>query len=188
MPPATVIGLAHHLSTGHFDTVIEWGSGGSTILAVALGIPQIISVETDPSWSARVRGIAADSFPEDSLNLDLRGFDCGPVGPWGYPRDQLSAERVRDYVNEGLQHASRERTLYLVDGRYRLACMTSILSILEPTSIAILDDYRPRPAYWLLDKYQIPDGFLGHAAVYEASERSPATQPSLDAEWWMNPA
>ncbi len=142
---------------------LEFGSGGSTVLANRLGV-RTITVESDPFYGAAVRkaltnpGLTTMVFPKVGLTKE-----------WGMP--------VFFKKRKGLRYASapfdRLDSLFpdfvMVDGRYRIAC---VLETARQAHLAgsiaqlMLDDYEGRPRYHVLEGYLgIPER-IGRAAVF----------------------
>jgi hypothetical protein len=64
------------------NIIVEYGSGGSTLLAAKLG-KKIISVESSNSWLIELLGSAAhQNLPGNIIPL---WADIGPTGDWGSP-------------------------------------------------------------------------------------------------------
>lgn len=183
MPAETVAGLAIMLASGRYSRVVEWGSGGSTLLAAGFGL-EVTSVETDPQWLQRVNRAIIDTFPSARPNVHLRGCDMGPVGAWGRPLGAPSTEVVRTYVALGME-AAGPRTLFLIDGRFRLACSGSAVLLGGTDSGLLFDDYRVRPQYWPLESLTYPVRFLGHAAVFDCRDLEASEADRLVPDAWL---
>ena len=70
---------------------LEYGAGGSTILAVKSPARQIVSVETDTNWIDRLK---KNELIAPALGNTFRHIDVGPVGEWGVPRGE---EKIRNW-------------------------------------------------------------------------------------------
>lgn len=130
------------------DVVLEYGSGGSTLLAVASPAKRIFSVESDPSWIGRLRRDDAVSAAERSGRLLLFHADIGPVREWGMPDGPY--HRNWDVYALGIWESigSELPDLCLVDGRFRVACALSacVIEGFAGRTIAI-HDFWNRPYY-----------------------------------------
>ena len=98
-------------------SVFEFGLGESTYLANHLGVANYAGVDSDPVWVSQTRAKVSDHFR-------FYFADIGPTKAWGYP------ERVLDKATQMYQLAplaaeAHSFDVYLVDGRYRVACMLS---------------------------------------------------------------
>ena len=109
---------------------LEFGTGGSTLLAVRTGIAKIVAVESDPAWAAAVR-----SHPEVAPRVaDGRAVvlhaDIGAVANFGSPASATSARRWPAYISTAWAEWARGDAfpeLVLVDGRFRVACCLSVI-------------------------------------------------------------
>jgi hypothetical protein len=67
---------------------LEFGSGGSTVLATTTVSSRVISINSSQQWLDSVRANAT-SAPGDRLILHY--VDIGPTGDWGAPTDNNNA-------------------------------------------------------------------------------------------------
>lgn len=127
-------------------SVIEYGAGGSTLLALDLGIKKLVSVETSPQWVEKLRAHPVVANAEESGRLKLIYVDIGPVGRGGRPIDLSRAESFRTYAPAPWEYCDNPH-LVLVDGRFRVAAaLESGLRAGNDTVIAI-HDFWNRPHY-----------------------------------------
>jgi hypothetical protein len=138
-----------------FSCYIEYGAGGSTVLAARFLNKKIISVESDPRWIKRVKR-ATGRLPSGKSFLLLQA-NLGSIQDWGTPID------VQDgYANyaelpwrlDGVTFNSP--CLILIDGRYRVTCFLSALQFAPLGSIIIFDDYYDRPEYFVIESIATP--------------------------------
>jgi len=148
---------------------LEFGSGGSTMLANRLGIPSI-TVESDRFYAAAVRG----ALPSPQLATVLTP-DMGLTGPWGMPLFARETKGQR-YVGAPFDVLSdRFPDFIFVDGRYRVACVLESArqaAAAEATATVLLDDYEGRPAYHVLEQYLGKPELIGRAARFVIGQRS----------------
>lgn len=132
-------------------SILEYGAGGSTLAACALGA-DVVTVESDRMFLDAVIAKAA------ALQGRLTPIyaDIGPIGNYGIPletavtTDNLRA--WREYVRlpwEHFKRVGREPDLIFVDGRFRVACVLESLLALSPESrcVILLDDFVGRANY-----------------------------------------
>lgn len=119
---------------------LEYGSGGSTILASKFA-SKIVSVETDAVFAKAVR----KALPETAINVSILTPDIGFTRELGFPVfDRPSPSRIAKWKR--LPQAPWNRCfeppdLILIDGRMRVACaLESLLQVGAATRI-LLDDY-----------------------------------------------
>lgn len=142
---------------------LEFGSGGSTVLANALAVPSI-TVESDRFYGAAVRNAI--------INGDLTRIvipKMGITGPWGMPMFFRRAKGPR-YVTAPFELIDETYPDFiLVDGRYRVACALESarrVHMRGATAELMLDDYDGRPFYHVLESYLGTPKRIGRAAVF----------------------
>lgn len=147
---------------------LEFGCGGSTLLADRLGV-RMISVESDPYYAAVVR--RALSRPEGAQILTP---PMGLTREWGMPLFRRGRKGDR-YVSAPFGHLNGEfPDLIFVDGRYRVACVLETAkqaAFVGAAPILLLDDYEGRPHYEVLEGYLGPPDRVGRAAIFRLGAR-----------------
>jgi hypothetical protein len=83
MSAAEVVVLQDLMRSG-VSRYLEFGSGGSTLMAVRAHIKTIVSVESDPQWAAAVRSDPEIAPRIDDCSAVVLHADIGPV--LGLPR------------------------------------------------------------------------------------------------------
>ncbi|MCL4065668.1 hypothetical protein M3484_03680 [Pseudomonas sp. GX19020] len=145
--------------------VLEYGSGGSTLVAAEAGA-EVWSVESDASW-ARMMGDWFAAHPAQA-GVHIHHADIGPIKEWGHPADESAFRRWPDYALKiwdlpGFSHPD----LVLVDGRFRLACfLTVAYRITRPVTL-FFDDYAPREAYHKAEQIARPTEMIGRMARFD---------------------
>jgi hypothetical protein len=89
--------------------------GESTLIADHVGVPRYSGIDSDSAWLRRVRSRVSSHF---RFYLG----DIGETAKWGAPTQDLS-KAVLNYQLTPLQSEPECFDVYLVDGRFRLACM-----------------------------------------------------------------
>jgi len=130
----------------HAREVVEFGSGGSTLYAVAHGISRIVSVESDPAWIERLRKNAEIVLAEKEGRLTLIHADVGPVAGYGEPADAAMSDKWPGYPLAPGNSCGRP-DLLLVDGRFRVACIAQAVLHCKRTSLIVVHDFWKRPHY-----------------------------------------
>ena len=132
---------------------LEFGCGGSTLVALNSGLKRIVSVESDPSWIRKLRGRQDIHEAEASKRLAFCHADIGAVGDWGAPREDKSfREWPKYYTDVWLRHDSSYEAI-LIDGRFRVACAL-MSAIFAPEDCAVIvHDYNNRLNYSAIEKY-----------------------------------
>lgn len=138
--------IAHYQALlNDFRTVVEFGSGGSTLLAVTGGA-RVISVESDANWIARLRTFGEIRAAEESGQLTFIHVNIGQVGAYGRPVD-TTARHTWPYYPLSPWAECPAPDLVLVDGRFRVACIAQAVLHCRRKSLIIVHDFWSRPAY-----------------------------------------
>ena len=125
---------------------VEFGAGASTVLAAELVSDWVVAFDSSQSWLARV----AEACRERQTRLApaLTHVDIGELGDWGFPKDETSRDRWSRYHSSMWNDARlAEADLYLVDGRFRLACFVQALLHCGESAFIAFHDYASRPYY-----------------------------------------
>lgn len=136
--PGAIEALYHLLKKGEVRSVLEFGSGGSTVFLAAHGA-SVVSIEHDPRWAARTQSelIARQLAGQ----VRLAPPDSQAQHPVYAGRDGRS---YRQYVKYGTAAAreqfSGELDCLVVDGRARVACVTAARRYVKPGGFIVLDD------------------------------------------------
>ena len=127
---------------------LEFGSGGSTYLAVLNSNANIISIESDNNWIKYIKEWKV------LKNADIRYVDIGNIGEWGVPINEDKKDDWYKYSSEIFKdEKAKQSDFVFIDGRFRVACaLSSILNTSDNVTIAI-HDFWIRPEYHLLLKY-----------------------------------
>ena len=158
------------------DLYIEYGSGGSTVLAASLG-KTFVSVESDRRLSKDLQqriGAATESGRIISV-------DIGATGAWGAPLmtrpndDRL--ERWTHYVTAPWEQLASDQLpdLVLIDGRFRVACaLYSLIKLHDkPAATILFDDYQWRGHFHVIADYARLERMVGRMAVLHPNPETP---------------
>ncbi|GAB3373448.1 hypothetical protein NCG89_07280 [Spongiibacter taiwanensis] len=154
---------------------LEYGSGGSTVLAAEKGKP-MTSVDSDPIFLDSVVSKIRD---RGCLSPDTQQFlhaDIGLTKEWGKP---LFTQHSRKRLNRWRAYSEapwRQTTahnpdLVLVDGRFRVAsalCAIKHLSGHRKSWELLVDDYEyhGKYRYQAIEKFARLSGMVGRMAVF----------------------
>jgi hypothetical protein len=163
------------------DTYVEFGSGGSTILA-ASQVRILVSVESDPVFSRAV----AKRLPSTHKNVFLLCPDVGPTAEWGTPvfgRPTPSRiEKWKAYPKAPWPVLGGHiPQLVLIDGRFRSACALETLLNVDRSTTILFDDYFNRD-YSVVEQFadvQERHGFMAEfrkRGDFDADKCRPALQ------------
>jgi hypothetical protein len=177
MPPAVVDRMQQLLDGA--TCYLEYGSGGTTLLASRLGVPQLYSVESDPSWVSAVEHRLKALAPAG--RHVLLHADVGPVDSWGFPKTLPLGTAAGDYalgVWSRLEADGASPEVVLIDGRFRVACFLACLLHARPGTRIVFDDYLDRCYYQVAETVVAPRSFHDRAAEFVVPERM-----SRDLAW-----
>ncbi len=146
--------------------ILEYGSGGSTVIAAQLSEKTVFSVESDGAWLEQMRGYFAAHPPAASLHL--HHGDIGPTKEWGHPRDTTDFRRWPLYPNSVWDRADFQNPdLVLIDGRFRVGCfLTTLFRSTAPVTV-LFDDYLDRKSYHIVEDLVRPVAMIGRMAQFE---------------------
>ncbi len=133
---------------------LEFGSGGSTVLASRLVRDSVIAVDSSRDW---LDNVAAACPAERSARLDLHHVDIGPLGNWGVPTDEATRPRWPDYhLGVWANPAAERADLVLVDGLFRVACFIQAALRCAPGTTLLIHDYPERAHYHPVEEIARP--------------------------------
>ena len=148
--------------------ILEYGSGGSTVVAANMLDKVIFSVESDAAWMADMQAYFAANPPASVLHL--HHADIGPTRSWGHPKDETSFRKWPNYPMAIWDLPSfLHPDLVLIDGRFRAACfLTCLFRSTKPMTV-LWDDYIDRPFYHRDEELVKPVEMIGRMARFEIS-------------------
>ncbi len=133
------------------DVVLEYGSGGSTVMAAEMGKP-VTSVESDQNWAQMMRDWFAANMP--TAQVDIIWSDIGPTKEWGRPVDDTKWKSFARYpldVWDGPEFTHPD--VVLVDGRFRMGCaLATAFRISRPIPL-YYDDYTNRTRHHQIETF-----------------------------------
>ncbi len=148
--------------------ILEYGSGGSTVMAGEMTGKTIFAVESDPRWLRRMADWFAANPPVSPVTL--HHGNIGETRKWGHPKGEADWRRFADYPLSVWDRPDfRHPDVVLVDGRFRVGCvLATALRILRPV-VVMFDDYTPRAAYRAVERFVAPVGRIGRMARFEVT-------------------
>lgn len=167
---------------GRAGAILEYGTGGSTIVASQVAGADVFSVESDPDWLA---GLARWFEAEPPVaRVRLHHADIGPTGRWGVPLDNRAWRRFHRYP---LDVWDREDfvapDVVLIDGRFRTGCFLATLFRARRPVTVLFDDYAGRASYHGVERYAKPAEIVGRMARFEIEPRQ---VPAGDLTWILS--
>jgi hypothetical protein len=148
----------------HAEDYLEFGSGGSTYVAAQLVSHTVTTLDSSQEWLDRV----ALACKEDNCRIvpTLVAVDVGETQEWGYPADEDTRERWPAY-HEAIweRPGSHDCDLYMVDGRFRVACFMQILLRCRPDALIMIHDFA-RPEYQVINAVARPIASAEELSVF----------------------
>ena len=141
------------------------------MLAANLGVPQIITVESDKLFLDSVKNRVSDT--SSSSNVKYQHVDVGPTKEWGYPADPSTAPSWPQYYLSPWRLITQGNSfpdLIMIDGRFRVACFLTSLIYARPKTVILFDDYEDRPVYHCVEKHLKPDLMADRMAKFIVPE------------------
>ena len=151
---------------GNATSVFEWGMGSSTLIAEHVGIKRLTAVDSAKVWVKKVSELITRS------GYKFVHADIGHVRRYGRPSDPSKRLLWPSYSTQVLS-AGDPYDLYLVDGRFRVACACRALLHGRNDSRVIIHDFGHRRAYNVL---------LTLAEIVEKVDRLVVLRRTADAE------
>jgi hypothetical protein len=179
LPPeeAAALRLAYQAA----QVILEYGTGGSTVLAGQLPGRRVFAVESSAPWLARMEGWFAANPP--AAQVTLHHGNIGKTKDWGFPVDnrvvgRWSAYPLSVWDRPDFQHPD----VVLIDGRFRLACALTVLFRISRPVVVLMDDYVDRPGYKKIETLTgVPD-MAGRMAQFQFT---PMAMPPAHMQWIM---
>lgn len=155
------------------ETILEYGSGGSTVVAAERPAGRCFSVESDKDWALGVSNWIDQNVPGNSVTV--HHADIGATGKWGYPNPKKRYDRQK-YLEYTQSVWARpdfvHPDLVLIDGRYRVGCFLSVIAKIEKPTTILFDDYTMRRHYHVVERIFKPSQIVGgRMAVFEVEPR-----------------
>jgi glycosyltransferase involved in cell wall biosynthesis len=142
--------------------ILEYGSGGSTVLAARSGA-RVFAVESDRAWAKAMQAHLAPLSDRAVVHF----ANVGRTGDWGMPLVPRAAPRYHRYALTVWDRPDFEPPdLVLIDGRFRCACLlTVMLRASRPTTV-LFDDYASRLYYHAVEGLAQKEEMIGRMARF----------------------
>jgi hypothetical protein len=177
LPPAEADAV--RLAYGQARVILEYGSGGSTLIAADNPQALAFSVESDRDWAAMMQRWF-DAHPPKG-QIVLHHADIGPTKDWGMPQNNRRVGLWPGYPNSVWDRPDfRQPDTVLIDGRFRLACFLTVLLRSTAPVRVLWDDYSGRPAYHAAERLCQPVARHGRMAEFHVEPQSLAAK---DLPW-----
>jgi hypothetical protein len=150
---------------------LEYGIGGSTILAAQKSLQSIIAIDSSKEWINKVK-TDIEKFAY-SGSISLLHANLGTTADWGYPIDESMVKHWPQYYASPwitYRASGQSPDLILIDGRFRIPCFLYSLIHCKPGTRILWDDYHNRPEYHFVENVLVPQGLVDDMAIFSASE------------------
>jgi hypothetical protein len=167
---------------------LEFGSGGSTFVAASLVKDSLISVDCSSEWLDKVRN--ACESESGFIKPTLVQVDIGATSDWGYPSDSGTRERWPDYHRKiWVRSESSDADLYMVDGRFRVACFMQILLHGRRDALIMIHDFDFRSEYHVVREVAREIAVAGSLSVLQRrDDRNETHMREILAAYEYDPA
>lgn len=151
---------------GSAEVILEYGSGGSTVLAGELG-KTVWSVESDQGWAAMMQGWF-DANPTKG-RVQMVPVDIGETREWGQPVDDSGWKSYARYpLSVWDMDGFTQPDVVLVDGRFRVGCALATAYRTQKPVTLLFDDYKHRERLHVVESFiGQPLRFFGRMAQFE---------------------
>jgi len=150
------------------DVILEYGSGGSTVMAAEMPGKHVVTVESDRAWARKMKRWFEASPPAEGSTVEVIWSNIGPTRAWGHPVDDREWRRFADYPlavwhRKGFRHPD----VVLVDGRFRIGCaLATAFSITRPVTL-LFDDYARRKWFHRVEEFIGLPHIIGRMAAFD---------------------
>ena len=149
------------------ESYVEFGTGGSTIVADELNKP-CFAVESDSVYAKAVRaGLSGGT------SVHIEDVDIGLIGPWSVPLfrklNPTRQARWLAYPDAPFKNNGAFYDFALIDGRFRVACALATALNAQQSSrdcTIMFDDYRDRPHYHWIEEFLGRPEMFGRAGFF----------------------
>lgn len=151
--------------------ILEYGSGGSTVLASEMAGKTVFSVESDKRWTQNLQTYLDQAGTAATVNLHYTSI--GKTGKWGRPVDHAG---YRSYHRYPLEVWDRPDFIapdtVLIDGRFREACFYAVMLRCTDKTVVLFDDYGDRARYHAVERFAAPVEMRGRMAKFVLDARA----------------
>ena len=134
------------------SVILEYGSGGSTVMASEIPGKAIWSVESDKNWANMMKAWFENEPGLSKPNIVYA--NVGPTGQWGMPEDKTHSKRFPGYpLGVWKLDGFQQPDVVLVDGRFRVGCFLATLYQCTKPVTLFFDDYVGREPYHVVESF-----------------------------------
>lgn len=161
------------------DVILEYGVGGSTVMAAEMAGKTITSIETDQLWVDALQGWFKQN-PGKSTP-DIIWANIGPTKAWGRPASEKDWKEFAKYPLGiwSLQDVPHPDVV-LVDGRFRAGCVLATAFNCTRAVTVLVDDYKRRNSYHAIEPIVGTPRLIGRMAEFKITPTAIPAERLLD--------
>lgn len=154
--------------------VLEYGSGGSTVMAAEMPGTQVFSVESDRDWAEMMLRWFEANPPAPGSDAQVIWVDIGPTKEWGHPAKASKHLRFAQYpLAVWDMDGFAQPDVVLVDGRFRTGCVMATAFRTQKPVTVFVDDYARRKAYHRVEDFVGAPRMTGRMAEFNVAPMLP---------------
>lgn len=175
-PEAEALRVAYEAA----EVILEYGSGGSTVLAAEMPGKHVTTVESDRKWARMMKRWFQANPPAEGSQVEVIWSNIGATRAWGHPVDDSEWRRFADYPLAVWQRPGfRHPDVVLVDGRFRIGCaLATAFSATRPLTL-LFDDYTRRKWFHKVEEFLGTPHLIGRLAAFEVTPQAIPPQRML---------
>lgn len=164
---------------GRANTILEYGSGGSTVMAGEMPGKRVFTVESDKGWAGMMQGWFDQNPPVSPVQVSHA--DIGPTKEWGHPVDERGWKRFAHYPLGIWEESDMgQPDVVLVDGRFRVGCALATAFKTGREIELYFDDYKRRTQYHAVEEILGKPRLIGRMARFDVA---PTPVPVARLAW-----
>lgn len=162
MSTAETTTLVKVLCMKKIKTVLEFGTGGSTLVAALCNVETLYSVDSSMEW---LQDLAKSNVWSTSRTKWFRLWaDIGPLRDFGHPiQEDHPGFDTYSSVIEAIP--SENIDVVFVDGRFRVACALRSFRFMGPDSVLVFHDYE-REQYHVIEEFYEQTLLIDRIAIF----------------------
>lgn len=134
------------------DNYLEFGCGASTVIASDLVGTSVTAIDASQAWIDEVAKTCA--VQSTKIVPRLLHVDIGPLGDWSYPKDRSKMDQWPAYYERIWEESDTAKCdLFLIDGRFRVACFMKTLLNCRDDSVIMIHDFSDRRQYHIIKEF-----------------------------------
>lgn len=153
------------------SVILEYGSGGSTVMASEMPDKTIYTVESDKRWSKNLQTYLDQAGGPSPVQMHY--VRIGKTGKWGRPVDASHYRRYHRYaLSIWDQPEFQAPNVVLIDGRFREACFYATMLRCTKKTTVLFDDYTDRRNYQAVEELIKPVEVRGRMAKFVLQKKA----------------